>query len=93
MRRDSSWQLQSPLDSQCPMEEHLLWLLGVLEPKAEVLGLLKRRFEFEFFCGFSSGNGQGGFALENSVLTRIADLGITIELDLYPPDCFSEGTD
>src|SRR5438445_3173716 len=39
----------------------------------------------EFFLGFSSGSGQGGFTLPASLLIRIARLGIAITLDLYPP--------
>src|SRR5437867_4489195 len=39
----------------------------------------------ELFLGFSSGNGQGGFTLPVSLLTRIASLGLDVTLDLYPP--------
>lgn len=37
------------------------------------------------FLGFSSGNGQGGFTLPASLLTRIAALGLDLSLDLYLP--------
>jgi len=36
-------------------------------------------------CGFSSGNGQGGFTLDSVTLQRIARLGVPLVLDLYPP--------
>jgi len=39
----------------------------------------------EVFLGFSSGNGQGGFTLSASLLTRITSLGLNVTLDLYPP--------
>jgi hypothetical protein len=43
------------------------------------------------FCGFSSGNGQGGFTLDSDTLTRIAKLGIPLIVDLYPPAIVKDG--
>jgi hypothetical protein len=41
-------------------------------------------------CGFSSGNGQGGFTLDAKTLQRIADLGVSLSVDLYPPESAAE---
>ena len=39
----------------------------------------------ELFCGFSSGNGQGGDSISPGNLRRVADAGLFLTLDLYPP--------
>ena len=83
--RHSVWQLKCPLGDQLSMEEHLKWLLDQLEPKTGAIRLLAKIYKLEFFCGFSSASGQGGFTLDNSTLSRIANLGIALGLDLYPP--------
>jgi hypothetical protein len=82
---DSLWLLQSPLGDDCEPVQHLEWLLNSLEPKAEIIKGLADRFRVEFFCGFSSENGQGGFTLNAQLLQRIARIGIAFSLDLYPP--------
>ena len=41
--------------------------------------------EVALFCGFSSGNGQGGFTLNPELLARLAVFGVELSLDLYPP--------
>jgi hypothetical protein len=68
------------------MEEHLKWLLNLLEPKAGIIKGIADRFCVDLFCGFSSENGQGGFRLDARLLQRIASLGIAFSLDLYPPE-------
>jgi len=42
-----------------------------------------------FWCGFSSGNGQGGFSISPGLLQRLARLGVEVVLDLYPPESIS----
>jgi len=37
------------------------------------------------FCGFSSGNGQGGDTLRPETLKLLVDAGLSLTLDLYPP--------
>jgi len=68
------------------MEDHLDWLLDRLEPKLDAIHSLAEKFSVDFFCGYSSGNGQGGFALDNAMLVRLAKLGVCLQLDLYPPE-------
>ena len=67
--------------------DQLSELMTRLEARAAAVRELLARpgVTAEFFLGFSSGNGQGGFTLPASLLTRIARLGIDITLDLYPP--------
>jgi hypothetical protein len=83
-RRNSVWVLKCPLSDQLPLQEHLEWLLNVLEPKLDAISGLKQKHKIDLFCGFSSENGQGGFTLSPSILTRLSNLGISLVLDLYP---------
>ncbi len=39
----------------------------------------------ELFCGFGSGNGQGGDTLRPATLKLLGDAGLSLTLDLYPP--------
>jgi hypothetical protein len=84
--KDSAWLLTSPLKPDRNLMEHVRWLLEKIEPKADIIKALSSDCTgIRFFCGFSSGNGQGGFVLEADTLSRISRLGLNIVLDLYPP--------
>jgi hypothetical protein len=85
VRRTSFWLLKSPLNDDLPLAEHLEWLLELIEPKLDLIGSLAEKWRVDFFCGFSSENGQGGVTFEPSLLRRLAHLGIPLVLDLYPP--------
>jgi hypothetical protein len=41
--------------------------------------------DVELFCGFGSGNGQGGDTLRPETLKLLVDTGLSLTLDLYPP--------
>jgi hypothetical protein len=62
-------------------------LIGRLEHRAAAMRelLAQPGVTAELFLGFSSGNGQGGFTLPASLLARIANLGLDVSLDFYPP--------
>lgn len=81
----SMWSLNSPLSDHSDMTDHLRYLLDLLEPKMQALEHLARDCKIDLFCGFSSGNGQGGFVLDPLTLSRLAALKIPITFDLYPP--------
>ena len=75
------------VNSDVPFEEQITGLLDVMEPK---LGALKEilslpGIEGELFLGFGSGNGQGGAIFSPELLRRVADCGLSLGLDLYPP--------
>ena len=85
VRRTSLWLLQCPLDDHLPLQAHLIWLLDLVEPKAELINLIGQDYSVDFFCGFSSENGQGGAEFDRGLLRRLANLGVPLILDLYPP--------
>ena len=86
VRKNHHYSLHSGEPNTAPMDVHLSALLEVLEPKAAALEELSRDGDLYFWCGFSSGNGQGGFALSPDLLRRLGRLGIELVLDLYPPE-------
>ena len=86
VRELSSWILESGVGTTQSLEEHLGALLPFVEAHAEGLQQLAEDCKLEIFCGFSSGNGQGGFVIEHDLLRRIGEVGLDIVLDLYPPE-------
>ena len=88
--RESLWSLKSPLDKSESLDKHLEWLLDRLEPKTAEVQHLARLHRLDFFCGFASPNGQGGFILDGALLARLAKLGVPVGLDLYPPPPLGE---
>jgi hypothetical protein len=83
--RTSIWILNSPLDEHLPLQDHLKWLLGTLEPKIDVVRAIARQYDAKSFCGYSSEHGQGGCTFDAALLDRIANLRVPLVLDLYPP--------
>ena len=79
------WSLKSPLHKSETLDKHLEWLLDRLEPKADEIRSMSCAYKLDFFCGFCSANGQGGFVLDGALLARLARLGVPLGLDLYPP--------
>jgi len=91
--RSSLWLLNSPLSDQSDIADHLRYFLDLLEPRERVLNHLTKDCEIDLFCGFSSGSGQGGFALDPPTLSRLAALRIPVVFDLYPPSVSPDTTD
>ena len=90
VRRTSFWLLKCPLSNSLPLTEHLEWLLDLFEPKIGLINSIAEGSKIMLLCGFSSGNGQGGFTLDAQLLQRIASIGIAFSLDLYPPESAAE---
>lgn len=83
--RTSIWILNSQLDEHFPLQDHLRWLLDVLEPKLVVVRGIANRYDARLSCGYSSESGQGGCTFDVALLERVAKLGIPLVLNLYPP--------
>lgn len=83
--RESAWLLNSPIDKGRSLPEHLQWLLDAIEPKIDVIRSLSAHCKIDVFCGCSSEGGQFGFTLSETMLRRLAGLGLAVGFDLYPP--------
>lgn len=68
-------------------DDRLRDLFGLLGSRRSALKALCTipGIEGEVWLGFGSGNGQGGDTISPQVLALIADTGLSLSLDLYPP--------
>ena len=87
VHRTNIWTHSVTEDSTVPFPEQIGSLLDHLEQRRDALAALLDRpdVEAELFLGFSSGNGQGGACFSAEQLSRVASLGLALNLDLYPP--------
>ncbi len=70
-----------------PWEPRLLRLLETAEPLSGWLAHVRNLgVTTEVFLGYSSETGQGGGGISAETLSRIAALGLSLDLDLYPPE-------
>jgi Domain of unknown function (DUF4279) len=81
------WVYRYTENDTLALTDQLSDFIGRLEHRAVAIRELLARpgVTAELFLGFASGNGQGGFMLPASLLARIADPGLDVSLDLYPP--------
>ena len=81
------WVWNNPAESDVSFEEQITGLLNVIESKKSILKeiLSLPDVEGELFLGYGSQNGQGGAYLSPDILKRIAECGLSLDLDLYPP--------
>ncbi len=68
-------------------DDQIDMLFQTLKGRLNVLSELAHRedVEAELFCGFGSGNGQGGDTIRPETMRILADIGLSLSLDLYPP--------
>jgi hypothetical protein len=85
--RSNIWVSNYLVNSDVPFEEQITGLLDVLEPRLDALKeiLSLPGIKGELFLGFSSRVGQGGAIFSPELLRRVADYGLSLSLDLYPP--------
>ena len=86
------WCAEYLTEDDVPLETQIELWMEKLEPKKAILKeiLSVPNVEGELFLGFSSENGQGGAYFTPELLRRVADLGLALSLDLYPPSDFEE---
>ncbi|MCP4352356.1 MAG: DUF4279 domain-containing protein [Desulfobacterales bacterium] len=84
--QETLWILESDLDYSEPLEIHIMKLVSFIEQKTDAFRKLLHNCDVELFCGFSSGNGQGGVVLGAELLKRLTTIPIDFILDLYPPE-------
>lgn len=79
------WASKSLTGDNVEFEKQITELLDLLEPKMNELQKLLAlpTVEGELYLGFSAGNGQGGATFSPSLLKRIADCGLTLQIELY----------
>ena len=85
------YSIQSTISDSASLDAHIEEILSILEPRVDRVKRLGSEASLCIFCGFSSGNGQGGFSLTPELLARLSRLGLEVVLDLYPPESESRG--
>lgn len=85
-RKENLWILESDMDSSQALDCHIEKLSGIIEKRIESFKALLSKCKIEIYCGFSSGNGQGGFVINSDLMKRLTLLPLDIVLDLYPPE-------
>lgn len=86
------YSIQSTISDSEPLDKHIEEILSMLERRMDRVKQLASEASLSLFCGFSSGNGQGGFVLSPLLLSRLAELGLAVVLDLYPPEALEDAT-
>lgn len=85
-RRDTTvWLLESGLGSERPPEDHIIALLDRIAGVRDSVRLLAGSDTIELLLGYGSETGQGSCVIESELLKELADLGLDLVLDLYPP--------
>lgn len=80
------WGLTSPLSSELPLEEHLRYLVDILELRESDINRLRDTgLSPNFFCGFfTAKTNLGSFLkIESNTLAKIAQLGTALEIHIY----------
>ncbi len=84
--RDQSLALfESDALPNAPLQEHIAAVLKSLAHRESVLEELSRECSVDLFCMYSSVSGQGSCELDPHLLRELADRGLPLVIDLYPP--------
>ena len=71
------------LDNLRPLEEHVLHIVQLLEPRSAAVIALHEKFATEIFCHFASQSDLGGFHLSAETLSRLGRLQLDFDVDEY----------
>jgi len=79
------WALHSSVDETYAIDEHLEALVTKLWKHRDLLQeFSKRGYKIDICVGIFGIDDNGGFALKNTLLRRVIQLGVDLDLDLYP---------
>lgn len=80
------WLLDSGLPDSEPLNAHIMKLASYVETNMATLNSLRSDCEIDLWCAFASGNEQGGFILDATLLKKLTVIPINLVIDLYPPE-------
>jgi len=78
-----SYSTRGVLDNLRPLEDHVLHIVQLLEPRAAAISALRERFATQIFCYFASQSDLGGFRLSADTLSRLGRLQLDFDVDEY----------
>jgi hypothetical protein len=70
------WSYKVPIDSERPLEEHIMALWNGIRPHIPYLQDLQRNFELDVFCGYRSNSATAGFQVSHRCLGLFSELKI-----------------
>jgi hypothetical protein len=76
----------SPLPPGGAPQDHIAWAVAFLRGARAQLARLGQECEIDMRLGFSSMTGQGAFALTPEELALFGELGVQLNVDLYPAE-------
>jgi hypothetical protein len=81
----SSWEYESGLPRDvAPLDAHIEKLLDVLEGRREAVAQLSKQHDIGINCVATHfANCGAGFHLSKSMVSRLAELGVSVDFDLY----------
>jgi hypothetical protein len=82
IRKNGMWILASILNEEEKLEDHLIHLLNLVEPHQSYLFELSKHAKIDFFCGVFN---HLNIFLTPQTMSRIAALGGTLDVSVYPP--------
>lgn len=79
------WALHSSVDETSAIDAHLEALITKLWQHRNLLQEFKKRgYKLDIYVGIFGIDDNIGFVLKNTLLRRIMQLGVDLDLDLYP---------
>jgi hypothetical protein len=78
------WSIASSLSEDHILEDHLDYLLRLLEPhRMAILDFMKEGVSAAFYCGMFADTSCGSLELSPRVLARLATFGVPLEVHVY----------
>jgi hypothetical protein len=79
------WAFDSSVDETCSINEHLESIVTKLWKHRDLLQEFRNRgYKIDIFVGIFGIDDNLGFVLQNTLLRRVMQLGVDLDLDLYP---------
>jgi hypothetical protein len=87
---DNGWVLSSGLPRSAGLEEHVDMLLSLLDSRADLVRSLSTTSSIEFSCVIYADT-PPAINFDESVITKLASLGASLDIDLYIVACDISG--
>ena len=76
---------ESGAPPDAPLDEHIARVLQISRRQTDGIDALRATCDIDVFCMYASESGQGSCELSPTLLRELANLGVPLVIDLYPP--------
>jgi hypothetical protein len=77
------YSTKESLDCLLRLEEHILRIIEVVQPRAQALSEIQQRYKTDVLCHFASESDFGGYKLSSKTLLALGQFGLGINTDEY----------